>query len=97
MCEKHRILRIFYHIPSKCGIPIFKFFQKTGHSRSSKRNTQYARPCKRRERAKRMNELQCMMNNRVRDLQETALFEMLASKDPELKAMLDEYKTLRGC
>lgn len=36
-------------------------------------------------------------NNRVRDLQETALFEMLASKDPELKAMLDEYKTLRGC
>ena len=51
----------------------------------------------RRERAKRMNELQCMMNNRVRDLQETALFEMLASKDPELKAMLDEYKTLRGC
>ena len=49
------------------------------------------------ERAKRMNELQCMMNNRVRDLQETALFEMLASKDPELKAMLDEYKTLRGC
>lgn len=44
-----------------------------------------------------MNELQCMMNNRVRDLQETALFEMLASKDPELKAMLDEYKTLRGC
>lgn len=51
----------------------------------------------RRERAKRMNELQCMMNNRVRDLQETALLEMLASKDPELKAMLDEYKTLRGC
>lgn len=51
----------------------------------------------RRERAKRMNELQCMMNNKVRDLQETALFEMLASKDPELKAMLDEYKTLRGC
>lgn len=51
----------------------------------------------RRERAKRMNELQCMMNNRVRDLQETALFEILASKDPELKAMLDEYKTLRGC
>lgn len=51
----------------------------------------------RRERAKRMNELQRMMNNRVRDLQETALFEMLASKDPELKAMLDEYKTLRGC
>lgn len=51
----------------------------------------------RRERAKRMNELQCMMNNRVRDLQETALFEMLASRDPELKAMLDEYKTLRGC
>ncbi len=50
----------------------------------------------RRERAKRMNELQCMMNNRVRDLQETALFEILASKDPELKAMLDEYKTLRG-
>lgn len=46
---------------------------------------------KRRERAKRMNELQCMMNNKVRDLQETALFEMLASKDPELKAMLDEY------
>lgn len=43
------------------------------------------------------NELQCMMNNRVRDLQETALFEILASKDPELKAMLDEYKTLRGC
>ena len=35
----------------------------------------------RRERAKRMNELQCMMNNRVRDLQETALFEMLACSD----------------
>ena len=52
MCEKHRILRILYHIPSKCGIPIFKFFQKTGHSRSSKRNTQYARPCKHREQAK---------------------------------------------
>ena len=52
MCEKHRILRILYHIPSKCGIPIFKFFQKTVQSRSSKRNTQYARPCKRRERAK---------------------------------------------
>ena len=52
MCEKHRILRILYHIPSKCGIPIFKFFQKTGHSRSSKRNTQYARPRKRREQAK---------------------------------------------
>ena len=52
MCGKHRILRILYHIPSKCGIPIFKFFQKTGHSRSSKRNTQYARPCKHRERAK---------------------------------------------
>ncbi len=28
MCEKHRILRILYHIPSKCGIPIFKFFSK---------------------------------------------------------------------
>ena len=52
MCGKYRILRILYHIPSKCGIPIFKFFQKTGHSRSSKRNTQYARPCKHRERAK---------------------------------------------
>ena len=51
----------------------------------------------RRERAERMKELQCMMNNRVKALQETALFEMLASKDPELKAMLDEYKGLRGC
>lgn len=36
------------------------------------------------------------MDNMVKSLQEIAVFELLAEKSPELKAMLDEYKLIVG-
>ena len=42
----------------------------------------------------RANKLKKDMNNMVKSLQEIAVFELLAEKSPELKAMLDEYKAV---
>ena len=44
----------------------------------------------------RLNELKKQMDERVRDLNQLALFEMLAAKDDELSKMLGEYKQLVG-
>lgn len=44
----------------------------------------------------RMQELKRQMDKRVNDLNQLALFEMLASKDDELCKMLGEYKSLIG-
>ena len=42
----------------------------------------------------RVHELKRQMDKRVNDLNQLALFEMLAAKDDELCKMLEEYKTL---
>lgn len=48
----------------------------------------------RKARAKKKAELKKTMDKKVRELQETALYEMLAEKSPELKAILEEYNAL---
>lgn len=42
----------------------------------------------------RVQELKNKMTNRVKELNNLAIFEMMAEKDPELKDMLEEYKVL---
>lgn len=39
-------------------------------------------------------ELKEQMDNKTKELQELAIYEMLAEKDPELKELLTSYKTL---
>jgi hypothetical protein len=48
----------------------------------------------RKEKAAKIKELKNKMETRVRDLQKTVIYEILAEKDPELKSMLDEMKRL---
>lgn len=48
----------------------------------------------RKEKAEKIAKLKKTMDEKVRELQHNAIYEMLAEKDPALKAMLDEYKTL---
>lgn len=48
----------------------------------------------RKARAKRKAELKGKMEAKVKKLQETAIFEMLAKKDEELAEMLKEFKEL---
>lgn len=50
----------------------------------------------RKEKAKRVRALKVEMDEKVRQLQQTAIYELLAEKDPTLKAMLEEYKSLIG-
>lgn len=50
----------------------------------------------RKEKAKRLRALRVEMDEKVKQLQQTALYELLAEKDPTLKAMLEEYKSLIG-
>ncbi len=50
----------------------------------------------RQEKAKKMAELKKEMDAKVQQLQNQAIYELMAEKDPELKQMLDEYKTLLG-
>jgi hypothetical protein len=52
--------------------------------------------CDRQEKRKAMAQLKKDMDKKVKELQETALYEMLAEKDPALAAMLAEYKQLSG-
>lgn len=49
----------------------------------------------RQERLTRMKELKAHMDEKVKALQEIAVFEALCSKDIELKEMLEEYKKLQ--
>lgn len=42
----------------------------------------------------RINELKNKMDKRFNELNRIALFEMMSEKDPELKGMLEEYKSL---
>jgi hypothetical protein len=46
--------------------------------------------------AKHLSELKTAMDKKVEELQHTASYELLAEKDPTLKAMLEEYKSLIG-
>ena len=48
------------------------------------------------EKAKKMAELKKEMDAKVQQLQNQAIYELMAEKDPELKKMLDEYKALLG-
>lgn len=48
----------------------------------------------RKEAVKKAVELKRSMEQRIREAQELALYEALAEKDPTLKSMLDEYRTL---
>lgn len=48
----------------------------------------------RKARAKQMAELKKEMDEKVKALQETALYELMAEKDPSLKAMLEQFKAL---
>lgn len=50
----------------------------------------------RKENAKRLAELKSSMEERIQKQKELALYEALAEKDPVLKEMLDEYKTITG-
>ena len=48
----------------------------------------------RKEKQKRLAELQATMNARVKELQALAVYEMLSEKDEGMKALLDEFKKL---
>lgn len=50
----------------------------------------------RQEKRKALAKLKKDMDKKVKELQETALYELLAEKDPSLAAMLAEYKQLNG-
>jgi len=50
----------------------------------------------RKARAKQMAELKKEMDEKVKALQETALYELMAEKDPSLKAMLEQFKALEA-
>lgn len=49
----------------------------------------------RKEKAEKIKQLKEEMNKRVDKLKEEAVFEMMAEKDPALKAMFDEFKALQ--
>lgn len=48
----------------------------------------------RKEKAEKMAKLKAKMDKRVKELQDIAVYEMLAEKDPELATMLTELKEL---
>ena len=48
----------------------------------------------RKKKAERLNELKKTMDKKVKTLQSLTMYETLAEKDPELKTMLDEYRSL---
>ena len=50
----------------------------------------------RKEKAAKLERLKKDMDRKVKELQSFAIYEMLAEKDPELKAMLDEFKGLNA-
>lgn len=50
----------------------------------------------RQEKRKVLAQLKADMDKKVKELQETAIYELLAEKDPTLAAMLAEYKQLNG-
>ena len=50
----------------------------------------------RRAKRKELAELKKNMDKKVKELQETALYELLAEKDPALAGMLEHYKRLTG-
>lgn len=50
----------------------------------------------RKQRVQKMTDLKSRMDVKVQQLQQTALYELLSEKDPELAAMLAEYKSLLG-
>lgn len=50
----------------------------------------------RKEKAEKIKRLKAEMNKRVERLKEDAVYEMMAEKDPVLKALLDEFKALQG-
>lgn len=50
----------------------------------------------RQEKRKALAQLKKDMDKKVKELQETALYELLAEKDPALAAMVEQYKSLTG-
>ena len=50
----------------------------------------------RQEKRKALVQLKKDMDKKVKELQETALYELLAEKDPALALMLEQYKTFTG-
>ena len=48
------------------------------------------------EKRKMAKQLKADMNKKMKEMQELAMFEMMAEKNPELKEMLDKYKELIG-
>ena len=48
----------------------------------------------RKEKAKKLQKLKSKMDKRVKELQDVALYELLAKEDPELEKMLTELKNL---
>lgn len=49
----------------------------------------------RKEKAERVKQLKAEMDKRVEKLKEDAVYEMMAEKDPALKALFDEFKALQ--
>lgn len=49
----------------------------------------------RREKARKLAELKRKMDVKVQQLQQTAIYELLSEKDPELAALLQEFKNLQ--
>ena len=49
----------------------------------------------RKEKAEKRAELKAEMDKRVKELQASAIYEMLAEKDDSLKQMLQQYKDLK--
>ena len=48
----------------------------------------------RKAKAEKLKELKKKMDQKVKELQDLAVYEMLAEKDPDLREMLNEFKTL---
>lgn len=55
--------------------------------------TDYNERC---ERVKRLGELKGKLESKVKEYQQNAIYEMVAEKDPSMRAFLDEYKELLG-
>jgi len=49
----------------------------------------------RRNRVEKMKELKSKMDERIKELQDVAIYEMLAEKDPSLRSMLSDFNTLK--
>lgn len=79
-------------IPDECVNQEMRDYCNVGREVISKFDMNAYR--ERSENRKRAKELKSEMDKKMKEMQELAMFEMMAEKNPELKAMLETYKEL---